>query len=159
MSSALSSFSKALVLVVGLISAFGVVAGNGGAAGDGARRVSNSFSLFVPPPPAARAGRGPGPGQEHRPRSLHGAADSERRLADVRPVGSSARRLQRGGAADHDRRFALMAMQSMATLPGLPQNDDPEPDALPVEPDDATRLPVEPDGSGPGHEPAHPVKA
>ena len=29
----------------------------------------------------------------------------------------------------------------MATLPGLPQNDDPEPDALPVEPDDGMALP------------------
>jgi hypothetical protein len=29
----------------------------------------------------------------------------------------------------------------MATLPGLPQTDDPEPDALPVEPDDGTNIP------------------
>lgn len=41
----------------------------------------------------------------------------------------------------------------MATLPGLPGTDEPEPDALPVEPDDMTiptrppdpsRLPTEP---------------
>jgi hypothetical protein len=32
----------------------------------------------------------------------------------------------------------------MATLPGLPQTDDPEPDALPVEPDDGTKLPGPP---------------
>lgn len=29
----------------------------------------------------------------------------------------------------------------MATLPGLPQTDEPEPDALPVEPDDGTTIP------------------
>ncbi len=33
----------------------------------------------------------------------------------------------------------------MATLPGLPQTDDPEPDALPVEPDDSTTIPGLPD--------------
>ena len=47
----------------------------------------------------------------------------------------------------------------MATRPGLPQGDEPEPDALPVEPDDGTtipgRLPEEP----PGHEPIEPPKA
>lgn len=52
-----------------------------------------------------------------------------------------------------------MRCVAMATLPGLPQTDDPEPDALPVEPDDAARLPIEPDEAGPGHEPAHPLKA
>jgi hypothetical protein len=31
----------------------------------------------------------------------------------------------------------------MATLPGLPHSDDPEPDALPVEPDDASPIPPE----------------
>jgi hypothetical protein len=45
----------------------------------------------------------------------------------------------------------------MATLPGLPQTDEPEPDALPVEPDDGTTLPGAPDD--PGHEPKHPPKA
>ena len=48
----------------------------------------------------------------------------------------------------------------MATLPGLPQTDEPEPDALPVEPDDSTsipgRLPEEPPGH---HEPIEPPKA
>ena len=48
----------------------------------------------------------------------------------------------------------------MATLPGLPQSDEPEPDALPVEPDDGTsipgRLPEEPPGH---HEPIEPPKA
>jgi hypothetical protein len=39
----------------------------------------------------------------------------------------------------------------MATLPGLPQTDEPEPDALPVEPDDGTTLPGAADP--PGHEP------
>ncbi len=44
---------------------------------------------------------------------------------------------------------------AMATLPGLPQTDEPEPDALPVEPDDGTTLPVLP--GSPGHEPVeHP---
>ena len=33
----------------------------------------------------------------------------------------------------------------MATLPGLPQTDEPEPDALPVEPDDGTSNPGVPD--------------
>jgi hypothetical protein len=41
----------------------------------------------------------------------------------------------------------------MATLPGLPQNDEPEPDALPVEPDDSTRLPGPKPETPPGHEP------
>ena len=41
----------------------------------------------------------------------------------------------------------------MVTLPGLPQTDEPEPDALPVEPDDGTSLPVEPPAGQPGHEP------
>lgn len=40
----------------------------------------------------------------------------------------------------------------MATLPGLPQTDEPEPDALPVEPDDGTTLPGVP--AAPGHQPA-----
>lgn len=40
----------------------------------------------------------------------------------------------------------------MATLPGLPHTDEPEPDALPVEPDDGTERPIEP--GAPGHEPA-----
>lgn len=39
----------------------------------------------------------------------------------------------------------------MATLPGLPQTDEPEPDALPVEPDDGT-LPAVPEDE-PGREP------
>ncbi len=47
----------------------------------------------------------------------------------------------------------------MATLPGLPQTDDPEPDALPVEPDGGAGLPDAPDNVGPGHEPVEPVKA
>ena len=47
----------------------------------------------------------------------------------------------------------------MATLPGLPQTDEPEPDALPVEPDDGMKLPASPDDAAPGHEPVHPPKA
>jgi hypothetical protein len=42
-------------------------------------------------------------------------------------------------------------MEPMATLPGLPSDDD-APSDLPVEPDDGTAPPVEPDE--PGHEPA-----
>lgn len=34
-----------------------------------------------------------------------------------------------------------MAPVLTATLPGLPQTDEPEPDALPVEPDDGTQIP------------------
>ena len=45
----------------------------------------------------------------------------------------------------------------MATLPGLPQTDEPEPDALPVEPDDGTGVPAVPEE--PGHEPVEPMKA
>jgi hypothetical protein len=42
----------------------------------------------------------------------------------------------------------------MATLPGLPQTDEPEPDALPVEPDDGTRIPGLPEEPGsPSSEP------
>ena len=33
----------------------------------------------------------------------------------------------------------------MATLPGLPHTDEPEPDALPVEPDDGMPPPPVPD--------------
>jgi hypothetical protein len=33
----------------------------------------------------------------------------------------------------------------MATLPGLPKTDEPEPDALPVEPDDGTKIPGVPE--------------
>jgi hypothetical protein len=51
----------------------------------------------------------------------------------------------------------LHAMSAMATLPGLPQTDEPEPDALPVEPDDGNRLPVIPEA--PGHLPVTPPKA
>jgi hypothetical protein len=48
----------------------------------------------------------------------------------------------------------------MATLPGLPQTDEPEPDALPVEPDDGTTLPGRSPEDAPGHHlPAHPPKA
>ncbi len=46
----------------------------------------------------------------------------------------------------------------MATLPGLPQTDEPEPDALPVEPDDGSGIPVVPDDA-PGHHPVTPPKA
>ena len=45
----------------------------------------------------------------------------------------------------------------MATLPGLPQTDEPEPDALPVEPDDGATLPGAP--AAPGHEPVDPPRA
>lgn len=44
----------------------------------------------------------------------------------------------------------------MATLPGLPQTDEPEPDALPVEPNDGTGspgLPGDPDEGKPGEPP------
>jgi hypothetical protein len=51
----------------------------------------------------------------------------------------------------------LRVMTAMATLPGLPQTDEPEPDALPVEPDDGTRLPVLPET--PGHVPVTPPRA
>jgi len=39
----------------------------------------------------------------------------------------------------------------MATLPGLPQTDEPEPDALPVEPDDGTSIPGQLPEEAPGH--------
>lgn len=46
----------------------------------------------------------------------------------------------------------------MATLPGMPQDDDdPEPDALPVEPDDGLPPPIVP--QDPGHEPVEPPRA
>jgi hypothetical protein len=45
----------------------------------------------------------------------------------------------------------------MPTLPGLPQTDEPEPDALPVEPDDGTTIPGRP--AYPGHVPVDPPKA
>ena len=41
----------------------------------------------------------------------------------------------------------------MATLPGLPQTDEPEPDALPVEPDDGTAMPGSSPDDVPGHAP------
>lgn len=45
----------------------------------------------------------------------------------------------------------------MATLPGLPKDDEPEPDALPVEPDDGTGdLGIPPK---PGDQPVEPPKA
>ena len=47
----------------------------------------------------------------------------------------------------------------MATLPGLPQNDEPEPDALPVEPDDGTRLSRPAAGTAARHKPIDPPKA
>lgn len=47
----------------------------------------------------------------------------------------------------------------MATLPGLPQTDEPEPDALPVEPDDGTSIPGRLPEDTPGHEPIEPLKA
>jgi len=58
-------------------------------------------------------------------------------------------------------KFDATAHESaMATLPGLPQNDDePEPDALPVEPDDGTRLPGPPPEDPPGRQPIDPPKA
>jgi len=45
----------------------------------------------------------------------------------------------------------------MATLPGLPQTDEPEPDALPVEPDDGTQIPGLPDD--PDSKPTSPTPA
>jgi hypothetical protein len=47
----------------------------------------------------------------------------------------------------------------MATLPGLPQTDEPEPDALPVEPDDGASIPGRPPEEPPGHEPIDPPRA
>ena len=47
----------------------------------------------------------------------------------------------------------------MATLPGMPQTDEPEPDALPVEPDDGTTIPGGLPEDAPGHEPADPPRA
>jgi len=51
-----------------------------------------------------------------------------------------------------------LATSIHATLPGLPQTDEPEPDALPVEPDDGTTLPgtTPPE---PGHVPVDPPRA
>jgi hypothetical protein len=48
---------------------------------------------------------------------------------------------------------------AIANLPGLPQrDDDPEPDALPVEPDDAVPpMPGVPERHG--HQPVEPPKA
>ena len=46
----------------------------------------------------------------------------------------------------------------MATLPGLPQHDDPEPNDLPVEPDDGTTLPGVPPHPT-DHQPVEPPKA
>ena len=54
---------------------------------------------------------------------------------------------------------ATLHGSAMATLPGLPQNDEPEPDALPVEPDDGTKLPGPPPEQPPGHKPIDPPKA
>ncbi|HZW73195.1 MAG TPA: hypothetical protein VFF43_06585 [Caldimonas sp.] len=50
------------------------------------------------------------------------------------------------------------ASSTTATLPGLPQTDEPEPDALPVEPDDGTTLPGTPPPQ-PGHVPVEPPRA
>ena len=47
----------------------------------------------------------------------------------------------------------------MATLPGLPHGDEPEPDALPIEPDDGTKEPWTGPDEVPGHEPAELPKA
>ncbi len=47
----------------------------------------------------------------------------------------------------------------MATLPGLPQTDEPEPDALPVEPDDGTTIPGKLPDEPPGHVPPHAPKS
>jgi len=49
------------------------------------------------------------------------------------------------------------AQSAMATLPGLPQTEEPEPDALPVEPDDGTTIPGAP--PEPGHVPVDPPRA
>ena len=48
---------------------------------------------------------------------------------------------------------------TMATLPGLPHGDEPEPDALPVDPDDGTAPPGRFPEEAPGHEPADPPRA
>lgn len=55
--------------------------------------------------------------------------------------------------------FGSDFIATMATLPGLPQTDEPEPDALPVEPDDGTTLPGCPPEEVPSHEPVHPPRA
>ena len=67
--------------------------------------------------------------------------------------------LRRAGSAVRGKLAATLHGSAMATLPGLPQNDEPEPDALPVEPDDGTRLPGPPPEQPPGHEPIDPPKA
>jgi hypothetical protein len=56
----------------------------------------------------------------------------------------------------HHRRLVSLSEGAMATLPGLPQTDEPEPDALPVEPDDGTTIPGDPEPSG--HEPVEPPR-
>jgi hypothetical protein len=67
--------------------------------------------------------------------------------------------LRRARRAFRGKLAATLHGSAMATLPGLPQNDEPEPDALPVEPDDGTRLPGPPPETPPGHEPIDPPKA
>jgi hypothetical protein len=66
---------------------------------------------------------------------------------------------RRAGRAFRGNFDADLPRHAMATLPGLPQTDEPEPDALPVEPDDGTRLPGPPPETPPGHEPIDPPKA
>lgn len=56
-----TSFMKALLLVLGGAAAGGVVAANG-AASDASKRPSNSFNLYVVPPPGAGAVQSPAQG-------------------------------------------------------------------------------------------------
>ncbi len=67
---------------------------------------------------------------------------------------------RRGSRAGERRGMMLVsasAQSAMATLPGLPQTEEPEPDALPVEPDDGTTIPGAP--PEPGHVPVDPPRA
>jgi hypothetical protein len=68
-----------------------------------------------------------------------------------------ARRGSRSGQRRGMMPVSASIQSAMATLPGLPQTEEPEPDALPVEPDDGTTIPGAP--PEPGHVPVVPQRA
>ena len=138
--------SEAVVLLAGL--ADRAPARRRRAVPRGVRPATNSFTLL--------RGTGSESGAERRAsrtgsasarqaggqQSVPGSAPAERRRrcarrARVPAVDAPMARARR--VAEHDRPSSF-AQSTMATLPGLPQTDEPEPDALPVEPDDGTTI-------------------
>ena len=146
-----------LVLVGGLAAASAASAG--GPAGDSAKKSGNTFNMVTAAAAAGTRVSAPSAGASLAPKAVVSNPYNVPLLQNAGSLRSEP--LEAPAAAGrsparHDDGF--LQGSAMATLPGLPQTDEPEPDALPVEPDDGTTVPGELE-EPPGHEPVEPPRA